>query len=160
MAMWQPVALAIALTVLPVAAYAQADDNSEADTFPATEAGPSLDCRGTGLKIGAAEVSGARFVCQVSGAPWSDSSFSVQAMSIADQTQTAVPICTGPLAGGAGTCIGAFIDRAASGLPQVTLAGTLQPSGAALGPVVIGPPTPAPGTASEPMQFYPLPGDP
>ena len=83
MAIWQPVALAIALTVLPVAAYAQADDNSEADTFPASEARPSLDCRGTGLKIGAAEVSGARFVCQVSGAPSSDSSFSVQAMSIA-----------------------------------------------------------------------------
>jgi hypothetical protein len=160
MAIWRWV-LVIAVALVPAAAYGQADDNPEADALTVSEApGAALECRGTGLKIGAAEVSGARFVCQVSGAPSSDSSFSVQALGIADQTNTAVPICTGPLAGGAGTCTGAFIDRAASGLPQVTVAGTLQPSGAALGPVVIGPPAPAPGTGSEPMQFYPLPGDP
>jgi hypothetical protein len=104
----------------------------------------------------AAEVSGARFVCQINGAPAGDSSFSVQAVSTSDQNHSLVPLCSGTLASGAGACSGAFIDRAASGLAQVSLAVTLQPSGAALGPVVIGPSTPAPA-ASEPMQFDPLP---
>ena len=49
MATWQSVALAMALTFLPVPAYAQADDNPEANGFAASEAaGPSLECRPTG----------------------------------------------------------------------------------------------------------------
>src|SRR6266851_6953077 len=112
MSMWQFVALTIALTFLPAAAFAQADDGAEAGAFTASEAvGPTLDCRGTGLKIMAAEVSGARFVCEISGAPATDSSFAVHAVSTADQTHTLVPLCSGTLASGAGACSGAFIDR-------------------------------------------------
>ncbi len=158
MATWRLLLLASALALAPAAVFAQADDTPEGRAQVASEApGASLDCRSSGLRIMAAEVSGARFVCAISGAPATDSSFAVQAVSTADQTHTLVPLCSGNLASGAGTCSGAVIDRAASGLAQITLAVTLQPSGAALGPVVVEPPTPAPGTASEPMQFYPLP---
>jgi len=158
MAEWQLMLLATLLAIAPAAsASAQADDGGEANALTASEAAaPSVACRAVGLKIMAAEVSGARFVCEISGAPAGDSSFSVQATNAADETQATVPLCSGSLASGAGACSGAFIDRAASGLAQVSLAVTLQPSGAALGPVVIGPPTPAPA-ASEPTQFYPLP---
>ena|SRR5438309_51337 len=158
MATWRLLLLTTALALAPAGAFAQADGSGDDVAQVSTDAsGASLDCRGMGLKIMAAEVSGARFVCQVSGAPAGDSSFSVQAVSTADQTHTLVPLCSGSLADGAGACSGAFIDRLASGLAQISLAVTLQPSGAALGPVVIGPPTPAPGSASERMQFYPLP---
>jgi hypothetical protein len=149
--------LAAALALAPAAVLAQADGSGDGVAQVASEApGASLDCRSSGLRIMTAEVSGARFMCAISGAPASDSSFAVQAVSMDDQTHTVVPLCTGNLASGAGTCSGAYIDRAASGLGQVSLAVTLQPSGAALGPVVIGPATPA-SAASEPIQFYPLP---
>ncbi len=157
MATWRLFLLASALVLAPAAANAQADDNPEGVAHVASEApGASLDCHSSGLRIMAAEVSGARFVCAISGAAATDSSFSVQAVSPADQTHTMVPLCSGNLASGAGTCSGAFIDRATGSLAQVTLVVTLQPSGAALGPAVIGPASPAPA-ASEPMQFYPLP---
>jgi hypothetical protein len=158
MSTWRLLLLASALALTPAAAvHAQADDGGEANALTASDAaGATLVCRGVGLRIMAAEVSGARFVCEISGAPEGDSSFSVHAINVADQAQTTVPLCSGSLASGAGACSGAFIDRAASGLGQVSLSVTLQPSGAALGPVVIGPATPVPA-ASEPMQFYPLP---
>ena len=157
MAKWRLLLLATVMAIVPTGVYAQADDGGEANALTASEAAaPGVACRAVGLRIMAAEVSGARFVCEISGAPASDSSFSVQATNAADQTQATVPLCSGSLVSGAGACSGAFIDRAASGLAQVSLAVTLQPSGAALGPVVIGPQTPAPA-ASEPTQFYPLP---
>jgi hypothetical protein len=142
---------------VPAAGYAQADDGGDASAQTMSEApGATLDCRAVGLRIMAAEVSGAHFVCQVSGAPAGDSRFTVNATSATDQAHTVVPLCSGNLASGAGICIGAFIDRAASGLTQMSLAVTLQPSGTALGPVVVGPSPPAPA-AFEPMQFDPLP---
>jgi hypothetical protein len=153
---WRFLLWLTALAITPAAGYAQADDDGDPRTQVASEAAEAtLDCRGVGLRIMAAEVSGTRFVCQISGAPSGDSGFSVQAVSTVDPTHTLVPLCSGSLASGAGACSGAFIDRAASGLTQVTLAATLQPSGAALGPVVIGPSTPTP--PAEPMQFYPFP---
>src|SRR5467141_1711673 len=103
MAIWRWV-LVIAVALVPTAAYGQGDDNPEVDALTVSEApGAALECRGTGLKIGAAEVSGARFVCQVSGAPSSDSSFSVQALSTTDKTQAPVPLCSGNLTTNAGT---------------------------------------------------------
>ncbi|SRR5216684_5533567 len=160
MAKWRLMLLATMLAVAPTGIFAQADEGGEANSLTASEAAAAtLDCRGVGLRIMAAEVSGARFVCQISGAPSGDASFTEQALSTADQIQIRTPLCTGTLAGGAGTCSGSFIDRNSTALGQVSLAVTLQPSGAALGPVVIGPSTPAPA-ASEPMQFYPLPEEP
>ena len=127
MATWRLLLLTTALAFVPAGAFAQADGSGEGVAQVATDAsGASLDCRGLGLKIMAAEVSGARFVCQVSGAPAGDSSFSVQAVSTADQTHTLVPLCSGSLADGAGACSGAFIDRLASGLAQISLAVTLR----------------------------------
>src|SRR5882762_5605478 len=144
MATWR-LLLAAALALLPAGVYAQTDDAADVVAQMVSEVtGASVECRGVGLRIMAAEVSGARFVCQINGAPASDSSFAVEAVSTADQSRTIVPLCSGNLASGSGACTGAFIDRAASGLAQVSLAVTLQPSGAALGPVVIGSSTPAP----------------
>jgi hypothetical protein len=104
----------------------------------------------------AAEVSGARFVCRIAGAPAGESSFTVQVTNATDQPKPLVPLCSGSLAVGAGICSGSFIDREASGLGQVTLAATLQPSGAAVGPLVLGRST-QPETPVAPMQFFPLP---
>jgi len=154
MAQWHLMVLALLLAATPAAGYAQADSGGEVGSQTASEApGPTLDCTAVGLRIMTAEVSGARFTCQVAGAPAGDSSFTVRAASAGDQPML---LCSGNLAAGVGACSGSFIDRAASGLGQVSLAVTLQPSGTALGPLVIGPSTPVPA-ASEPMQFYPLP---
>src|SRR5216683_1396412 len=109
MSTWRLLLLSTALALAPAAANAQADDGADGVAQVASEApGASLDCRGTALRIMAAEVSGARFVCQINGAPAGDSSFAVQAISTADQTHTAVPVCSGTLASGAGACSGAF----------------------------------------------------
>ncbi|HKB49571.1 MAG TPA: hypothetical protein VKC57_17815, partial [Ktedonobacterales bacterium] len=85
------------------AARTQADDSSEANAWVTSEAaGTTVDCRGVGLRIMAAEMSGARFVCAIAGAPAGDSSFTVQALGTADQNQIRVPLCTGSLAAGSG----------------------------------------------------------
>src|SRR5712691_2514740 len=98
--------LAAALALTPAARpYAQADDDGDAVTQMVSEVtSASVECRGVGLRIMAAEVSGARFVCQINGAPASDSSFAVEAVSTADQTHTMVPLCSGNLASGSGAC--------------------------------------------------------
>src|SRR5712692_3342857 len=102
MAKWRLMLLATMLAVAPTGIFAQADEGGEANSLTASEAAAAtLDCRGVGLRIMAAEVSGARFVCQISGAPSGDASFSVQATNAADQTHTRVPLCSGSLASGA-----------------------------------------------------------
>src|SRR5437868_1814813 len=84
---------------------------------------PTLDCSGMGLKIMAAEVSGARFVCHISGAQPGDTTFAVRAERPALDGDTPPIVvdqfCTGTLSGGIGTCTAGFVDRASGGLGPV-----------------------------------------
>jgi hypothetical protein len=150
MALWRFMLTTLAAAALVLAyssVYAQADENTQV-------AGPTLDCSVVALRIMTAEVGGARFACRIVGAPAADSTFSVQVTNAAAETQLAVPLCTGSLAGGAGVCSGSYINRDGGGLGQLTLAATLQPSGSGLGPLVLeGSPPPAP---VEPLQIYPI----
>ena len=118
--------------------------------------GPTLDCRVTGLRIGAAEVSGARFVCRLSGVLTGDTSFTVRstpASADVENAGLAEPVCAGNLSGGAGGCVGSLVDRANSFIGPLRVDATLEPSGATLGPISLGAAAPAPAA---PMQFFPL----
>jgi hypothetical protein len=140
-------------SVYEEAVYAQADPGTDPTSLAATDGpGPTLDCSGIALRLMAAEVGGARFVCKIDGAPAGDSSFTVQAMSTGDDSRALVPLCTGSLVGGVGACVGSFIDRNSSPLVGVSFSATLQPSGSALGPAVSGrPSTPAPLEPTQPI---------
>lgn len=156
---------AMAAQLATSAVFAQTDGSSApatSDSAPealaadaALAAGPMLECSIVGLHILAPEVSGARVVCRVAGAASDDTSFTVSAIRPSLATSEPRPICGDtPLSGGAGTCIGSFVDRASSTLGPLSLSATLSPSGSVLGPMTVGPPSPP---ATPPMQFYPLP---
>ena len=178
------VVLAAALGVvglLPGAVYAQADPGEDQGVPPTVDVaapaepsdgpvGRTLQCSVLGLRIMAPEVGGARFVCLVDGASPGDATFTVRATPATADSQIASRLrpatCVGSLVDGAGTCSGIFLDRATSVLNPLSLAATLQPSGATVGPVSlaaettppavrIGPFVPTAPTA--PMSTFPLP---
>ena len=158
-------AVAALVGLLPAGASAQSDGSDvivtsndaaggtvSSNDAVAVTAGPTLACSMVGLRIMAAEVSGARVACHISGVATGDSTFTVSAVRPAGTEPTA--ICVANLSGGSGACTGGFVDRSASGLGHLDLAAKLQPCGSTIGPVSIGPASAQPST--EPMQFFPL----
>jgi hypothetical protein len=109
----------------------------------------------------ALEVSAARLVCQVSSAPASDQMFSIEVTRVADAAEVAQPpgqpVCSGTLEASAGTCTAALIDRSGAAMGELTISGTLLPSGTRLGPVALSPSASPAAATPLPMQFEPLP---
>src|SRR5262245_43200480 len=101
--------------------------------------GPSLECHGKRLVLGAAHVNGAALTCTVAGAGAGETSFEVVA-TLRGAEEDAVqenPLCSGPLRGGTGRCSGTAMasDRFWGGSP--TVSGTLRPSGRQVGPAAV-----------------------
>src|ERR671922_129062 len=92
--------LALILTAVvglaPSAARAQSNDSDTTVVATDLSTSPNLDCSLTGLRIMAAEVSGARVECRLSGTSGSDSKFTVSAVLPSAPSAT-VPICAADL---------------------------------------------------------------
>jgi len=144
------IAAAALLSVLSAAASAQSDGS---DVDAAVAAGPRLDCNFVGIRVLIDDVNRARLVCRVTGAPSSDTAFSVSVIPLTGEGVAPRPLCSnGWLNAGAGVCVGGLVNPA---IP-LNVSARLQPSDATLGPVLVGAASAQPAT--EPMQFFP-PGD-
>src|SRR4030081_2970045 len=88
------------LGLLPAGVSAQSDPTAGDVTLgdAAVAAGPTLDCNAVALRLMAAEVSGARVACHVSGVATGDSTFTVSAVRPAGMD--ARPICVANLSDG------------------------------------------------------------
>jgi hypothetical protein len=115
-------------------------------TVQAQTAGPNFVCESQSLIVGAAEVSGLRVHCAVSGAPAGDQVLRI----VSDRPQ---PFCEVPLAGGGGDCVGtAFGSSYISHVVAV-----LMPSGTQFD-VLAQQPAATEGTQPS-LQYTPLPSD-
>jgi len=148
------VAAAALLGLAPLGVNAQSDPTADdlAIGDAAAASGPTLECSLVGMRLMAAEVSGARVTCHISGVASGDSTVTVSA--VRESPADLRPICVANLSGGSAACVGSFVDRSASGLGQLNLVAKLQPGGSTIGPVSVGPASAQPST--EPMQFFPL----
>jgi hypothetical protein len=143
--------------LLPLVPVAHAED----------EVGPHLVCVPRALRIMAAEVSGLRLQCAVTGAPSGDQNFLIElAQQPADVAEAGAPalgqrtVCSGSLTGGAGACIGAVFNAASPALGETQLSALFLPSGTRLEDTS----APAAPRASAgdglPVNFEPLPEEP
>ncbi len=131
------------------------------------ETGPQLACVPRALRIMAAEVSGLRLQCAVSGAPSSDQNFLIeldqQPADVAEAGARALgqrTVCTGNLSSGAGACIGAVFNTASPAFGELHLSATLLPSGMRLGDASAPAVPQASAGDGSPVTFEPLPEEP
>lgn len=106
-------------------------------------AAPSLTCTSESLPVRAFELTAARITCRVTGAPTTDTTFTVS-MTAADEAAgladtTSRPWCAGSLSDGEGTCTGLARDGASIMQGRLTLTARLDPSG-----TVVNAPPPVP----------------
>src|SRR5580765_4700667 len=92
-------------------------------------AAPQFTCAYRALRVMAAEMSGLRVECSISGAPAAEQQFSIELnQAPADVAELDAPplgarsVCSGPLSGGAGSCIGTVFnaDSPAFGYARVS----------------------------------------
>ena len=146
--------LAVVLLVLGLAPQALAED---------VEAGPQLTCVTQAMRIMAAEVSGMRLKCSVTGAATEQTFSVVLQQDAADVAEAgAAPlaletVCSGTLSNGVGVCTGAVLNEASPGFGFAHLTATLQPSGTQLvDSALSGPPSAAPVVEPK-LHYEPLP---
>jgi hypothetical protein len=145
------VLLALALALPPAVS---ADDS---------EAAPQFTCAYRALRVMAAEMSGLRVECSISGAPAAEQQFTVELSQVpADVAEFAVPalgqrnVCSGPLSGGAGSCSGTVFNTASPAFGYAHVSALLLPSGQQLGDTSLAAPTGV-GTGQPTLTFEPLP---
>jgi hypothetical protein len=145
------VLLALALALPPAAS---ADDG---------EAAPQFTCAYRALRIMAAEMSGLRVECSVSGAPAAEQQFTVElSQAPADVAEFGAPaleprsVCSGTLNGGAGSCTGTVFNPASPAFGYARVSALLLPSGQQLGDTSLAAPTSV-GTGQPTLTFEPLP---
>jgi hypothetical protein len=141
--LWLVGAAATLLGLTPALANGQPDDTAAV--------GPTLSCNLIGLRVLNDDLNAVRLVCGVSGAPTSDTTFTVsvvQPAGVAEQSRT----CANGLSSGTGRCVGGLFEPTT----QLSVTATLEPSGLTLGPVSVGPATAPPAVEEPPILFYPL----
>jgi hypothetical protein len=140
-------AVALVETVMTSTAY----DGSAGEADPSDATPPSPVAGDLDLSCGVWPASNApngssraTFTCWVNGAPAGDTSFTLQALRIAEDGSTTEPI--GPVCGqgtlvdGRGVCTGTLTDPSGGLLiGGLLIVGTLQPSGTPLGPIPVSP---------------------
>jgi hypothetical protein len=116
------------LLALPATAFADEDVS-----------GPQFACVPRALRVMAAEVSGLRLQCEVTGAPSGDQDFTIeldqQASDVAEVGSPALgqrTVCSGSLSDGGGACLGAVLNRASPAFGEMRLSATFLPSGTRL----------------------------
>ena len=118
------VVIALALALPPAAL---ADDSAAA---------PRFSCAYRALRVMAAEMSGLRMECSISGAPAGEQQFAIELRQAHDDVAEAgAPaleprsVCGGTLSGGAGSCSGTVFNPASPAFGYAHVSAMLLPSG-------------------------------
>jgi len=128
-----------------------------------TQAPPQFSCAYRALPVMAAEMSGLRMACSVSGASPGEQQFTIELRQApSDVAEAGAPaleprsVCSGALSGGAGTCTGTVFNTASPAFGFARVSALLEPSGQQLEDTSLAAPTGV-DTGQPTLTFVPLP---